>query len=168
MAQIASIREEVVNEKILRNSIILSALRILDPLCSMVLVITISRTLGPQTLGAYSFIVTFTSMFGAVSQLGLQELLVREVSRRKDLAAKYLSSANLIGMCSSALIIIALNHGKIYFGISGELQRIVLIMSFSVIPAFICYSFESVFMAFEKMHLIFYYQAVATTLRLSP
>jgi O-antigen/teichoic acid export membrane protein len=156
-----------VSNLVIKNSLVLILLRILEPLCGMILIATMSRVMGPQTLGAYSFVVTFTSLFGAVSQMGLDSLIVREVAKRKQAVNEYLLGGNLIGICSSAILIAIMNLTKGYFRLTVDLDNVLLLMSLVLIPSFICSSFDSIFMAFEKMHLILYYRSISKVISIS-
>lgn len=140
---------------IYRNSFILTMLRVIDPLMSLAIISAISRILGTETLGAYSFVYSLTGMFGAASQMGLHSLIVREVSYKKHEASSYLSSAILIGLVTSILLATLLNMTKYYFSVTPEISNCFLIMSVNLLPTFIIYTFESIFVAFERMDLIF-------------
>ena len=48
-----------------------------------------ARYLGPERYGIISFALAFTAIFGVLTDLGLSQLTVREVARKKNLAEKY-------------------------------------------------------------------------------
>ena len=90
--------------------------------------------------------------------MGLQSLVIREVSKNKDLTSSYFTSAMLIGVISSTIAIILLNLAKPYFDISPEISKLLSICSFTILPSVLTSIVESIFMAFEKMELIFFEQ----------
>ena len=53
----------------------------------------IARYLGPEQFGLLSFAVAFTWLFGAVSTLGLPEIVVRDLVRKPDTKLETLGTA---------------------------------------------------------------------------
>ena len=155
----------IMDYKIYKNSFILATLRVIEPIISMAVIIAISRVMGPESIGAYVFLIAFTSMFGTVSQMGLHALLVREVARNKERASIYLSSSIFIGIGTSTIIIIVMNASKGYFNLNPEINHCLLLLSFSLLPGFAVNTFDSIFMAFERADLIFYGQLTSTIIR---
>lgn len=153
--------------RIYKNSFILAALRVIEPIISMAVIVAISRFMGPESLGAYSFMLIITGMFGAVSQMGLHALLVREVASNRERASVYLSSSIFIGICTSVIIIIVMNASKGYFNLNPEINYCLLFMSFNLLPGFAVNTFESIFLAFERMDLIFYGQLISNIFRVA-
>ncbi|MCK4553904.1 flippase [Candidatus Parcubacteria bacterium] len=56
----------------------------------------IARALGPENLGKYYFAISFTTIFAIFIDLGLANVLIREVAKAKDKAQDFLSSVLLI------------------------------------------------------------------------
>ena len=145
---------------IIKNTFYLLVLRILNPLISMVLFIAISRSLGPEILGQFAFMITLTGIFCVGSMMGLQPLIIRAVTNNKEDVSPFLSSTILIGSSSSIFMIMLMNMSLPFFNLSSELKYYLFILSFSLVPTTMSYFFESFFMAFEKMNLILYEQII--------
>ena len=90
-------------KRALRNTALLIALRIANPLISMVLIGLMSRRLGPEGVGAYNLLLGFFFIVHDVTTLGLNPLVTREVSRSPNQALSYLCSAVLLGGAVSLL-----------------------------------------------------------------
>ena len=72
----------------------------------------IARYLGPEQFGLLSFAVAFTWLFGAVSTLGLPEIVVRDLVRKPDTKLETLGTAAALlllgGVLTYCLILITI------------------------------------------------------------
>jgi len=119
-----------------------------------------ARYLGPDAYGILSFALAFTLIFGIISDLGLSQFIVREISRNKSLASKYLGNAIVLKIIASmitfSLVVIITNfldYPKNTIIIVYLIALYVLINSFSQI-------FSAIFQSYEKME----YLALGTVL----
>jgi O-antigen/teichoic acid export membrane protein len=156
------------NEKflILKNTFILAVTRCLIPILSVGLIAVITRVKGLEFRGEFAFIVTLSAMFAMVSQLGLQGLIVREAAKKKERASMFVSSAVPIGIFTSVLMMVVMFFAIQYF---QHGQRVVLcfrLLSLTLILDFIDSVFEAIFIAFEKMVLIFVKQIITNLVRI--
>ncbi|MBI2869867.1 MAG: flippase [Chloroflexi bacterium] len=92
--------------RIAKNAALLYASRIMSTALKFVLFIYIARTLGDVTLGKFTFAIVFTTFFSILIPLGLDDLLVRDVSRDKTAAAKYLGNIAALRLFLSAIAFI--------------------------------------------------------------
>ena len=76
-------------QTIAKNTGVLFAANIITNILSLILVIYIARYLGDVIYGKYSFALIFTGMFGVLTNLGLDPLIIREVAKDKSKASKY-------------------------------------------------------------------------------
>ncbi|MDD3245965.1 MAG: flippase [Methanosarcina sp.] len=74
---------------------------------SLFAVILIARYLGDVGYGKYSFVFAFISFYSIVSELGILQILVREISRDPEIAGKMIGNAILIKTVLSVLAFIA-------------------------------------------------------------
>ena len=74
---------------------------------SLLSVILIARYLGDAGYGIYSFVFAFTSFFSIISELGISQVVVREISRSPEIAGKIVGNAILIKTVLSVLAFIA-------------------------------------------------------------
>jgi O-antigen/teichoic acid export membrane protein len=76
--------------RLVQNSIFSLVSSLILRLSSAVLFIVIARKLGEEAAGVYSLATTYTMIFLSLSLWGLDQLFIRDVSRKRTLAAKYL------------------------------------------------------------------------------
>ncbi|GAH46212.1 unnamed protein product [marine sediment metagenome] len=65
--------------------------------------IYIARYLGEVGFGKYSFAVSFTALFIIFADLGLSNLIIRELARNKELTNEYLTNVSVIKLLLSFL-----------------------------------------------------------------
>lgn len=119
-----------------------------------------ARYLGVEGFGILSFGLAFTGIFGIFADLGLRQLMIREVARDNSLKNKYL--ANVLGM---KFILSIITLGLIVFAINildypHDTIKVVYLLSIYVIFNAFIQTFYSVFQAFEKME----YQSIGQIL----
>ncbi len=78
--------------RVARNAASLMIAEVLIQGISFVPAVYIARLLGAAHYGQYILALTFAGLFAAVAEFGLKEVLVRQVSRRRDWAARYVLS----------------------------------------------------------------------------
>lgn len=71
----------------------------------------LARNLGPENLGKYYFAISFTTIFALIIDLGLMNVLTREVAKNKERAQKYLGNiltlkTPLLILCLSSVFIV--------------------------------------------------------------
>ena len=79
-------------QKIAKNSLVLLASNIISKILGFFYVMYIVRYLGAEGFGILSFTLAFAGIFGVFNDLGLNLLTVREVTRDKSFAGKYLDN----------------------------------------------------------------------------
>jgi len=82
----------VVKNRIARNIVALSLGTAVENLFSYLLIIAIARYLGDVGLGQYSFVIALSYLVILMANPGLDYLLLKEVSRSKDLTSRYTSN----------------------------------------------------------------------------
>ena len=63
---------------------------------SFIIAVFVSRLLGVEELGLYTFITAFASVLYLVSDFGLTTLVVRKIAENKNDASRFLKSTNII------------------------------------------------------------------------
>lgn len=82
----------MVKNRIARNIVTLSLGTAVENLFSYLLIIAIARHLGDVGLGQYSFVIALGYLVVLIANPGLDYLLLKEVSRSKDLTSRYTSN----------------------------------------------------------------------------
>lgn len=113
-----------------------------------------ARYLGPERYGTIAFALAFTSIFGVVTDLGINTLTIREVARNKNSATTFLGNLLLI---KSILVIIAVAFIVVAVNLTGH-DRIEIdvtyLISISIILSAFNGAFNSLFQAFERIEYI--------------
>lgn len=138
-------------KKIAKNTLVLFIATIISYALIFFVNIYIARYLGAEGFGILSLAIAITGIFTIFTDLGLNILIIREVSRNKDLSNKYLINSSLIKIILSvltfALIFITVNT----IGYSKEVSYTIYILTVSIIFTSFSNTFNSIFQAYEKM-----------------
>ena len=137
--------------RIVKNTLFLNISTIVTRGLSFITLIVLARYLGTVGFGRYTFALYFTGMFIILTKLGLDYLTVREVARDKSAAGKYLGHNFIIrvilGTITFILIFLIVN----ILNYSPVVKTVVYILAFYTIVKSLGGSFNSIFMAFERM-----------------
>lgn len=79
-------------KKFILNTAIISASKVIESLISFLIIILISRELGAEGLGQYSFIFGFVGIFFILSDWGLNAMMVKDLSKNFSKVDKYISN----------------------------------------------------------------------------
>ena len=113
-----------------------------------------ARYLGPERYGTIAFALAFTSIFGVVTDLGINTLTIREVARNKNSATTFLGNLLLI---KSILVIITVAFIVVAVNLTGH-DRIEIdvtyLISISIILSAFNGAFNSLFQAFERIEYV--------------
>ncbi len=142
---------------ILKNTTILMASSLLSKALGAVIIILLARHLGDAGFGEYSFAFAFVAVFIVISDFGLDALVIRDVSRKRELAGTYLEHIGILRLGLSAVMIIASLAAGFFMGV--EQESLVIILFAGIIYAFDKMSGLNfaMFRAFEKME----YEAIS-------
>lgn len=102
-------------------------------LSGLVVSVIISRYLGPEENGIFNYVLAFTTLFSAISGMGMEEIAVKEFNIRSDDSGSILFSGFILKLCGGisacVLTIIASNIVKI----SYDKRIYIIIISISFI-----------------------------------
>lgn len=138
-------------KKIVKNTFILTSGQIFSKILNLIILLILTRMLGRDGFGLYSFALAFGSMFMLFTHFGIHSLLVRDIARDRGKANEYVNftlSAVLIFSFGTFFLINLIAY------ITGWIlsERIIIfIVSFYVILDAISRYFISIFRAFERM-----------------
>lgn len=138
----------------LRNTALLVAFEVANPLLSLLLVGTMARRLGPEGTGAYNLLLTFFFVAHSVTSLGLNSLITREVSKEPESARRFLASSALLGVVVSLAVGVGVVIVVHFAGYSPEVERGGWLVAASLFPSIVILYSESIFVAFEKVQYI--------------
>lgn len=138
-------------QKIIKNIVITGISQFLISILGFLLLIYIARYLGEADFGKYNFALSFTALFVIISDLGISNLIIREVAREKKLAGEYIINASLtkslLSFISFILIVLSIN----LMNYPQDVKIVVYLFGIYTILTSFALTFRSIFQAFEKM-----------------
>ncbi|MFC1897612.1 flippase [Chloroflexota bacterium] len=138
-------------QRVGKNTLVLYASQIISTLLSVVLVAFMARILGAANYGVISFAMIFTALFGILTNLGTNELLIREVSKNTGKASKYLGNIAVIRLILSIVVVILIITTINFMNYPSETLLVVSIFSFYTVITSLAALFRVIFRAFERM-----------------
>jgi len=138
-------------QRIAKNVIALGISQIITAILGFFLLICIARYLGEVGFGKYSFAISFISLFAILASLGINNFIIREIARNRELANKYLTNVLVIKLILSfftfTFIVLTIN----LMNYPQDTTRAVYLFGIYTILTSFTLTFTSIFQAFEKM-----------------
>lgn len=147
-------------EKIAKNTSLFLISQIISYLIGLIYTIYLARYLGPANFGIITFALSFISVLGIFTDLGLNNLMTREIARDKTLTPKYLN--NFISIKILMVFLVSL-FAVIFLSLSHyPLITIYVLYIFIINLILVTFSgvFNALFQAFEELK----YQSIAILL----
>jgi len=92
-------------KRIILNSGYVIAGRVLNIFLRLIPVILMVRYLGSELYGIYSFVLAFVGIFAVFVDLGIDKILIREVSKNKEKMEEYVGPILILKMLMSFMVI---------------------------------------------------------------
>lgn len=131
---------------------------------SIISTIYIANYLGVSGFGTLSFGIAFTGIFSFIGDLGLQTLLVKELSRDKSVVSRYFGNANIIKLALALLTVLAVVVIINILNYPQETKIIVYILGLSVAVQVYTQLYYSLFQAYEHMEFVALSQIITSVL----
>ena len=148
--------------RITANFLSLLTSEIISKIIQLAVFIFLARYLGKEEFGVFSFGIAFGLLTVVIADFGLATLLIREISRNKKEASRYLSNAFIVKIF---LVIITISSAYIFLNLMGYKDEVKLVayimLSFTILQSFTDL-YYSIFRSFERMH----YDAVTKIARM--
>jgi len=151
--------------RFLRNTSVLIVANALQPLLSFYLVVTISRLLNVDGLGAYSTVFNYQAIFQICAGFGLKNLLTRNVAQQHDSLWRYLWRGSLIvlpfallGMAGLIGLTAALDYNPLVL-------EATVAVSLSLVAAALADVCEGVLAGIERLHIVGYSAVLENIIR---
>lgn len=149
--------------RIYKNTAYLGIAEVVSRVLQFAVMLYAARLLSQQNFGKFSFALSLSFMAVILADLGINTLLIREISRNKNLVSKYFINAFSIKIVLSIItffIIVAVLNALNYPEITRQIVYIIWL--FTILSTF-TELFYSIFRAFEQM----FYDAFLKILRMS-
>jgi len=133
-----------------RNASYLALANIGAKVFSFVFVLYANRVLHPTLMGEYATAMGYVGLFGVLSDLGLGTLTIRDVSRDRSLAVRYISNTLLLRTLLSVLsIALAVALAQTY--IDADLRAAVYVLALGLVPQAVTNTLQLVFQYSERL-----------------
>jgi O-antigen/teichoic acid export membrane protein len=134
-----------------KNTVFLTSAEVITKFLAFMLTIYIARYLQEAGFGKYSFAIAFTSFFSVISDLGINNLTIREIARNKDFAGKYIGNFSIAKVLFSFIALILLYIIINLMNYPSDTKVAVYIFGIYVVVSSFGQFLISVFRAYEKM-----------------
>ncbi|MFB3814490.1 MAG: flippase [Terriglobales bacterium] len=142
--------------KILQNTAVLGAAKIIERASTVILGIVVARMLGPTGLGVYSAAMVYYGLVSLAAEMGASNYVTREIARDPDSTGRYF--VHVAGL--SIVVAFAVMAGSTavvpLLGYSQELRTGVYVIICAVLPGALRSIQESVFVARQRVAFITY------------
>lgn len=140
--------------RLVGNSLAILVSRVMQSIAAFGLTLGIARILGPFPLGQYMLANAYYLLFMTIGSQGLKVLFARELSRQPEQASTYLGNGTLLQMAFALLCYLGLVALVFVLPYNPETKEVCYILGLAVIPFSLSNVTESLFQAFEKLHLM--------------
>ena len=149
--------------RIYLNTVYLGIAEIVSKILQFVVMLYAARLLSKEHFGKFSFALSLSFIAVVLADLGINTLLIREISRNKNLASKYFINAFSIKVALSFIAYFAIVAVLNIFDYPDDTRHIVYIIWLFTILSTFTELFYSVFRAFEMM----FYDAFLKVVRMA-
>jgi len=136
--------------KVAKNSAVVLGAKVISSLLLMAMAVLLARSLGAESFGVYSFVFAYIAFFNVLADLGLKNILVREISRAGSGLERLVANAIVMRV---ALSLLALASACLVFSLLSypfSTKLLVYIASLSFISTLSLF-YEAIFQARFKM-----------------
>lgn len=145
-------------QRIVKNIGVTGLAQISIAIISFLFMIYLARFLGEADFGRFNFALALTSLMVIFTDLGVNQLLIREIARKRELSEHYTNNAFLLKIPLSLLTfigIVILNH---LLNFPGEIEWLLYLFGLYNILQTLALNYLSLFQAWEKMEYVALFQ----------
>lgn len=138
-------------QRVVKNVSVFLAAQVITCLLSFFFFIYVARYLGAADFGIISFALALAAIVSIFTDLGLMQLIVREVARDKSLVERYLGNVAGIKIILFAISLIGLILFVNIVGYPAETKKVVYLIILSVFFGAFAQIFYAIFQAYERI-----------------
>jgi O-antigen/teichoic acid export membrane protein len=138
---------------ILRNWSLLAGGHVVSSLMALVLMVTLSRTLGDVEFGRLYLALTLSSIIGIVVDLGLSPVVARAVARDRSLARPYFWRAAALLACAGTGMYLVLVGLVGLLGFTDAVRSLVIVLGVLMLADGLFMLLGAVFQGHERMSI---------------
>ncbi len=150
--------------KIFKNTAILAASQMIQRVGSILLAFFVARILHATGLGVYAGAMAIFDLVAVTGEMGVTNLLVREVGRDHSNTNRYMMHLGLMSAGVSGILMLLFLLALPHLGYSPELTAAMYIVILAMIPGTIKTIQEGVFVAHQRVEFITLTTTIATVL----
>ena len=143
-------------KKIVQNTIFLTFTQILNIALQFTYTIFLARYLTVTQFGKYSFAIVFTQMFLIVADMGLNNVVTREIAKKKEIAKVYFTQLLTLKVVLGIIVCMAIICIFDFLPYDKETKIVVSYLAGGMVLFSIHTTFNSIYQALEKLE----YQAL--------
>ena len=140
--------------RILQNSFWNFLASVGQKLGQVVILIIIARSLNAAQSGVYSLANTYTSILLAISIWGIDQILIRDVAKDRDLLVSYFGKFASLRLTLAIVLWSILAIVMLFLPYEDEHKIFIMVMALSIIPVGASNLYQSVWVALEDVKLI--------------
>lgn len=137
--------------RIFKNSIFLLSSNVISKIINLAILLILTRMLGKEGFGLYSFAFAYVSMFMLFSHLGLSTLITREIAKQKSNAENLISTTFPLILVLSVFTLLIVNLSIFTFQFGQNERAAISVFSFYMLFDAISRYFIAIFRAYERM-----------------
>ncbi len=137
---------------VVRNSALVFSANLVTRMSSALLLLLVARLRQPEAAGVFTLAISYTLLLEAVSQLGLDQLVIRDVARESNRAPTVFSHLMSLRLVLLAAILsgfaLVTSLGRFY---SDEIRTVLIVMAFTALPDVAVDMCQAVFVAIDRL-----------------
>ena len=153
--------------RVLQNSFFNLVASVAQRLGQTVIFIVIARLLSDSDVGAYKLANTYGSVILALTFWGIDQLFIRELSRRRDDVLLELGRFLVMRVLVTLLFLLLLAVVLPFLPYSPATRQLILVMSLSLVPGAVASLYQSVWIALEDVGRISLLMALVSIVRMA-
>lgn len=140
-------------QTIVKNTFWLAIAEGISKLFSIIQTLQITRYLGVEGYGIYSFAISFVSLFSVLADFGFGTLLIRDIAKNKLKIGEYLVNLTILKLLLSTVSLVLIFGSTIFLGKSQYVLQVVILGGVAILLQNFLQFFHSVYRVFEKMQI---------------
>lgn len=142
-------------KRVAKNSAVLFLAQAYSTLTLVVYIPLLTRYLGQDGYGRYSYAYAFVGLFQVLALLGIHHIFIRETARNKDKAGLYFGNLLVLKVILTAVTMTLILYAAILRGLTSEDLLIIGIVAAEMMIRIYVNLNVSIYRAFEKMEYEF-------------
>lgn len=153
--------------RILQNSFFNLVASVAQRIAQAVIFIVVARLLTASDIGAYKLANTYSSILLGLTFWGIDQLLIREIARRRDEASALLARFLGFRLLVTVLLFLILAATLPFLPYAPESRRLILVTALSLLPGAIASLYQAVWIALEDVRTISVLLALVSGVRMA-